>query len=71
MNLDTQVGGTHYKKMKVQPVEYIYKNGIPYMEGNIIKYVSRWKDKGGIQDLRKARHYIDMLIGMELEKEKD
>ena len=66
-----QIGGQHYKKMAVQPVEYIYKNGIPYIEGNIIKYVSRWKDKGGLEDLRKARHYLDMLIEMEIANEKE
>lgn len=56
----------HYMKLKIQPVEFIHKNGISYIEGNIIKYVVRWRDKGGIDDLRKARHYLDMLIEMEL-----
>jgi len=60
-----QIGGDHYMKLKIQPVEFIYKNGISYIEGNIIKYVVRWRDKGGIDDLRKARHYLDMLIEME------
>lgn len=63
--LDTQVGGTHYKTMKIQPIEYIYANGIGYLEGNVIKYVSRWKDKGGVADLEKARHYLDILISLE------
>jgi len=61
-----QIGGDHYMKLKIQPVEFIHKNGISYIEGNIIKYVVRWRDKGGIDDLRKARHYLDMLIEMEL-----
>jgi len=65
-NLETQVGGSHYKSMQIQPIEYILKNGIPYAEGNVIKYVSRWKSKNGIEDLRKARHYLDILIENEL-----
>ena len=63
--LETQVGGDHYKKLKIQPVEYIMANEIPYMEGNVIKYASRWRDKGGIADLEKAKHYIEMLIEQE------
>jgi hypothetical protein len=63
--LETQVDGSHYKKLKIQPIEYIHANGIGYMEGNVIKYVSRWKDKNGIKDLEKARHYIDLLIELE------
>ena len=65
--LDIQVAGSHYKTLNIQPVEYIHANGIGYFEGNVIKYVTRWKDKGGIDDLRKARHYIDLLISLELE----
>jgi hypothetical protein len=64
-NLTKQVGGSHYKNMAIQPIEYIVKNNIPYIEGNVIKYISRWKQKNGVDDLRKARHYIDMLIEME------
>jgi hypothetical protein len=63
--LNTQVGGNHYKDMKIQPVEYIIQNNIGYLEGNVIKYISRYKQKNGINDLRKARHYIDMLIEIE------
>ena len=63
--LNVQVGGEHYKKLAIQPVEYIHANGIGYFEGNVIKYVTRWRDKGGIADLLKARHYIDMLIELE------
>lgn len=62
----TQVGGDHYTKMKIQPIEYIIKNKLGYIVGNIVKYVSRYKEKGGIEDLRKAKHYIDMLIEIEL-----
>jgi hypothetical protein len=63
--LSTQVAGSHYKDLKIQPVEYIHANGIGYFEGNVIKYVSRWRDKGGIADLEKAKHYIDLLIELE------
>jgi hypothetical protein len=63
--LDVQVAGSHYKKHGIQPVEYIYTNNIGYFEGNVIKYVTRWRDKGGIADLEKAKHYIDLLIELE------
>ncbi len=63
--LNTQVGGAHYKDLKIQPVEYIHANGIGYFEGNVIKYVTRWRSKGGIADLEKAKHYIDLLIELE------
>jgi len=59
---EIQEGGRHYKQMSIQTWDYIIANGIGYMEGNVIKYVSRWKDKGGIEDLKKARHYLDKLI---------
>lgn len=59
---DTQEGGDHYKKQAIQPFPYIVGNGIGYAEGNVIKYVTRWRDKGGVADLKKARHYLDMLI---------
>lgn len=60
--LDVQVGGDHYKKLKIQPVEYNMANDIPFVEGNVIKYVTRWRDKQGIKDLKKARHFLDILI---------
>ena len=60
--LDTQVGGDHYKSKGIQPVEYCMANGIGFMEGSVIKYVTRWKEKGGVEDLKKARHFLDMLI---------
>lgn len=63
--LDAQIGGAHYKSMPIQPVEFIHKNGIPWCEANAIKYLCRWRQKSGIEDLKKARHYIDLLIEME------
>jgi hypothetical protein len=64
-SLTKQVAGTHYKDLPIQPVEYIHANGIGYFEGNVIKYVSRWRAKNGIADLEKAKHYIELLIEME------
>jgi hypothetical protein len=63
--LDIQVAGNHYKNLAIQPVEYIHANNIGYFEGNVIKYVSRWKAKNGIKDLEKAKHYIELLIELE------
>jgi len=65
MSKQEQIGGNHYKDMKIQPFEYIHANGIPFAEGCVIKYVSRWRSKGGIEDLRKARHFLDLLIEAE------
>ena len=59
---DVQVGGDHYKGKAIQPWDYIAAQNLGYFEGNIVKYVSRWKVKGGLDDLRKARHYLDKLI---------
>ncbi len=63
--LETQINGKHYKELAIQPVEFIHANGIGYMEGNVIKYVTRWKAKGGLADLEKAKHYIELLIELE------
>ena len=60
-----QIGGDHYRSKAIQPVEYIHANGIGYFEGNVIKYVSRWRDKGGLADLEKAKHYLAILIELE------
>ena len=53
------------KNMAIQPVEYIHRNALGFCEGSVIKYVSRWRAKGGVEDLKKARHFIDLLIEME------
>lgn len=63
-----QVGGNHYTKMAIQPAEYCFKNGIGKLEGDAIAYLSRWKDKNGLEDLKKARHTIDLLIELEVSK---
>lgn len=62
MGLDVQHGGDHYHKMTIQPVQFIVENNIPWLEGNIIKYICRHQSKNGLEDLKKARHYLDMLI---------
>lgn len=58
----TQVGGAHYKSQAIQPWDYIAANNLGYFEGNVVKYTSRWRDKGGLQDLYKAKHYLEKLI---------
>ncbi|KMN24348.1 hypothetical protein TU85_04800 [Pseudomonas helleri] len=63
--LEKQVSGDHYKSLKIQPVEFIHANGIPFVEGSVIKYVTRWRDKGGIADLEKAKHFLEILIELE------
>jgi hypothetical protein len=59
---EQQVGGAHYAVKAIQPWDYIIANDLGYLEGNVVKYVSRWKDKGGIEDLKKAQHYLQKLI---------
>lgn len=63
--LSQQVGGDHYRKLKIQPVEYIHANQIPFIEGCIIKYATRWRDKGGKRDLEKIKHFVDLLLELE------
>jgi Protein of unknwon function (DUF3310) len=63
--LDKQFGGGHYKDNAIQPVEYIHANGLGFCEGNVIKYITRWKEKNGMEDLYKAQHYIELLIELE------
>lgn len=63
--LNVQVGGGHYKGFAIQPVEFIHANNVPFIEGNCIKYLMRWREKGGIKDLEKVKHYIDLLIELE------
>jgi hypothetical protein len=63
--LKKQVGGTHYKKFRIEPAEFIHANNIPYLEGCAVKYLCRHRDKGGVTDLLKAKHYIDLIIQLE------
>lgn len=64
--MNTQVGGAHYKKLKIQPMRYSMENKLDPIQHTVIKYVTRFRDKGGVQDLEKAKHCIDMLIQYEL-----
>ena len=57
-----QVGGSHYKKCGIQPWDYVINHRFDFWQGNILKYLTRWRDKGGLQDLEKCRHYIDKYI---------
>ena len=63
--LDKQVSGSHYKQFKIQPIEFITKNNIPFIEGNVIKYICRWRDKNGLEDLDKVIHYVELLKELE------
>ena len=60
---DAQVGGTHYKDCKIQPVEYIYANDLGFLEGNVVKYITRHRAKGeGARDIYKVKHYADLIL---------
>lgn len=67
--LDVQVGGDHYKKLAIQPIEYAHYNKLGPAEFSVVKYVTRWRDKGGVESLRKAIHCIELLIEMEEKKQ--
>lgn len=69
VELRTQVGGNHYAKCAIQPIDYIMANKLDYLQGNVIKYVTRYRNKNGIEDLEKAAHYLRIMI--EREKQKD
>lgn len=66
---DIQEGGGHYKDLKIQPMEYNMANNMDVLQSSIIKYVTRFRSKNGVEDLRKAKHCIDMLIEWEVDKE--
>lgn len=68
-NPETQVGGNHYNKMAIQPITFIMENNLSYAQGNVIKYVCRYADKNGLQDLKKAQQYIGFMINEILDNE--
>lgn len=68
--LDRQEGGDHYKKFKIQPYTFTRTNNLNFFQGNVIKYVCRYKDKNGIEDLRKIIHYCELEID-QMKKDKD
>ena len=61
-SLTKQIGGDHYQGAAIQPIEFILSNGLDFCEGNVIKYVYRYSKKNGIEDLEKAKHYLEFLI---------
>jgi hypothetical protein len=68
--MSEQVGGSHYRDKAIQPIQFIHANKLHHIEGSIVKYISRWREKGGLQDLEKIKHYVDLLIELEgLKKE--
>ena len=60
----TQIGGGHYKAFAIEPIDFIHANNLSYIQGNVIKYIVRYRDKNGLEDLKKAKHYIDLLIDL-------
>ena len=71
MNPDNIKDPKHYSRWKIEPVQFMMENEIPYVEGNVIKYIMRWRYKGGLEDLHKAQEYINLLIKNELENSSD
>lgn len=67
--LEVQVGGDHYKDQGIQPVEYIHANDLSFFEGNVVKYVTRHKTKGKVEDIRKVIHYAQMILHFEYGEE--
>lgn len=63
--LASQVGGDHYAKLAIQPIEYIHRNNLDFLQGNIVKYATRHKDKGGAEDVRKIIHYAKLILKLE------
>jgi hypothetical protein len=68
--LETQVGGAHYPKGSIQPIEYIHANNLDFIQGCVVKYITRFREKNGLEDLKKIKHYIDLLIELEYNKKK-
>ena len=66
--LDTQVAGKHYRTMRIQPIEFIAANGLNFIEGSVIKYICRHRNKNGVQDIQKIIHYCQLLIELEYGK---
>lgn len=62
---DKQISGSHYKQTAIQPWDYVAANNLGYFEGSAIKYITRWRSKGGIADIQKAIHFLEKLIELE------
>ena len=65
-----QIGGDHYKNCAIQPIDYIVKNNLDFLEGNVVKYITRHKTKNGIEDIRKVIHYAELILEKKYGKEK-
>lgn len=65
---EVQIGGDHYRIRAIQPWDYIAANNLGYFEGNVVKYVTRWREKDGVKDLEKAMHYLQKLIEVQTGK---
>lgn len=63
--LDVQEGGSHYKNLAIQPVEYIQANNLSFLQGNVVKYITRYKDKNGAEDVKKVIHYCQLILELE------
>ena len=63
--LNDQVGGGHYKDKAIQPIEYIHANGLGFIEGSVVKYITRWREKNGVEDIKKIIHYCELLLELE------
>ena len=66
---DKQVGGSHYKDCAIQPVDYIVENNLDFLEGNVVKYITRHRTKGGIEDIKKVIHYAELILELRYGKE--
>ena len=69
--LNSQVGGSHYNEYTIQPIEYAMANNLDYCQANAIKYITRFRDKNGLEDLKKAIHNIEILIELEYTRKED
>lgn len=67
--LKKQTGGQHYKDKAIQPIEYIHANKLGFCEGNVVKYITRHKEKNGAEDIRKVIHYCELLLELEYKNE--
>lgn len=67
--LDSQVGGDHYKNLAIQPIEFTHKNKLDFLQGNIIKYTTRHKNKNGLEDIKKIIHYAKLIAKLDYDTE--
>jgi hypothetical protein len=63
--LNKQEGGNHYKDLAIQPIEYIFRNNLSFLQANVVKYITRYKDKNGAEDVKKTIHYCQLILELE------